>query len=535
MTTPASGAIKLTNLQTEFGGTNPISMSEYYAGGVNVPAGTTGGNGSDGVSAGTVIPSSGTLKMANFYNATKSSTVTGVWLIVGGGGGGQAGSNSNNGGGGGGGGQVVYGSFSADTGTVFTTTVGAGGTNRGNANTGPGGKSALAANNCQITVQGGGAGGANAQNPPTSGSATGPYAGSLGGYGSSTTTNVSVTAPFTSTLTGRSSGSTPGKFVFSDPATLPTRPTNIAGAVRQDTKPSFTITITNAGMVWANGVTGTISLSYTTVSADTYFFPDITITNTSGATWSGASGATSAATALAAAINLSSSTVGTIGFWTATSSVNVVTITGKMSGHPAAVAGNNQGGANTNGWIFVQTNPVTIPGPAAASFSLSGTSYNVNTTVNFGWLGLGGRGSPNNTTGGGGGSGAGAGGGAGTNTVGGTGGAGLQWPTAVGGNGSSYGGGGGGGATSSSFGGGAGVNGGGNGWGTSAGASGTANTGGGGGGGYGGVVTGNGGSGVVILGVLASSSNSFNNASSTVTVGSYRYYIYNSSTTATLA
>lgn len=70
MALPASGAITIGNVQTEFGGTNPAQMSEYYSGGARVPAGTTGGNGSDGVSAGTVIPTSGTLKLANFYNAT---------------------------------------------------------------------------------------------------------------------------------------------------------------------------------------------------------------------------------------------------------------------------------------------------------------------------------------------------------------------------------------------------------------------------------------------------------------------------------
>lgn len=70
MALPASGAIGIGNVQTEFGGTNPAGMSEYYSGGAYVPAGTTGGNGSDGVSAGTVIPTSGTIKLANFYNAT---------------------------------------------------------------------------------------------------------------------------------------------------------------------------------------------------------------------------------------------------------------------------------------------------------------------------------------------------------------------------------------------------------------------------------------------------------------------------------
>ena len=47
----SSGAISLNDIQTEFGGSNPISLSEYYAGGSFVAAGTTGDGGA--------IPSSG--------------------------------------------------------------------------------------------------------------------------------------------------------------------------------------------------------------------------------------------------------------------------------------------------------------------------------------------------------------------------------------------------------------------------------------------------------------------------------------------
>lgn len=38
MTLPASGAISLNDIQTEFGGTNPISISEYYGAASGVPA-----------------------------------------------------------------------------------------------------------------------------------------------------------------------------------------------------------------------------------------------------------------------------------------------------------------------------------------------------------------------------------------------------------------------------------------------------------------------------------------------------------------
>ena len=50
------------DIQTEFGGSNPISLSEYYAGGSYVPAGTSGTYGA--------VPSSGTISIRNFYGTT---------------------------------------------------------------------------------------------------------------------------------------------------------------------------------------------------------------------------------------------------------------------------------------------------------------------------------------------------------------------------------------------------------------------------------------------------------------------------------
>ena len=41
MTTP-TGTISLNDVQTEFGGSNPIAINEYYAGGLYVPAGMAG-------------------------------------------------------------------------------------------------------------------------------------------------------------------------------------------------------------------------------------------------------------------------------------------------------------------------------------------------------------------------------------------------------------------------------------------------------------------------------------------------------------
>lgn len=61
MVLQTSGPISISDIQAEFGGTNPISISEYYAGGANVPSGAEGINGP--------IPSSGEIKFSDFYGA----------------------------------------------------------------------------------------------------------------------------------------------------------------------------------------------------------------------------------------------------------------------------------------------------------------------------------------------------------------------------------------------------------------------------------------------------------------------------------
>jgi hypothetical protein len=80
MTLPTSGPLTLSDIQTEFGGSNPISLSEYYAGGGLVPPGTTGTNGA--------VPSSGTISISNFYgtsNIADTQTVTvGIFSTAGG-------------------------------------------------------------------------------------------------------------------------------------------------------------------------------------------------------------------------------------------------------------------------------------------------------------------------------------------------------------------------------------------------------------------------------------------------------------------
>lgn len=64
MALPSSGAISLANIQTEFGGSNPISLSEYYRGGAYVTANNTG------------VPTSGAIQLDDFYGAVKQFSFT---------------------------------------------------------------------------------------------------------------------------------------------------------------------------------------------------------------------------------------------------------------------------------------------------------------------------------------------------------------------------------------------------------------------------------------------------------------------------
>lgn len=68
MTLPTSGPLSLSDIQTEFGGSNPISLSEYYAGGGLVPSGTTGTYGA--------VPTSGAISIRNFYGTSNAPVIT---------------------------------------------------------------------------------------------------------------------------------------------------------------------------------------------------------------------------------------------------------------------------------------------------------------------------------------------------------------------------------------------------------------------------------------------------------------------------
>ena len=68
MALPSSGPLSLTDIQGEFGGSNPISLSEYYAGGGLVPPGTTGTYGA--------VPSSGEISIRNFYGTAATGPLS---------------------------------------------------------------------------------------------------------------------------------------------------------------------------------------------------------------------------------------------------------------------------------------------------------------------------------------------------------------------------------------------------------------------------------------------------------------------------
>ena len=177
-----SGALALSEIQTEFGGSNPIGMSEYYGDGDNVPDGAADGDGN-------AIPESGAISVSQFYDtanvsftAASGGTVTNdgnfkvhifntsgtftissvnnqsqdaTFLVIAGGagGGGLAG-------GGGGGGGYLEGTLSQAVGDYAVTVGAAGALGQGEGTGGRGGNggnSVLDGNSQTTTATGGGA------------------------------------------------------------------------------------------------------------------------------------------------------------------------------------------------------------------------------------------------------------------------------------------------------------------------------------------------------------------------------------------
>lgn len=64
MTIKTSGTLSFSEIQAEFGGAHPISLSEYYRGGGRVPSGTS------------AVPASGLIRLSNFYGTSNIVTKT---------------------------------------------------------------------------------------------------------------------------------------------------------------------------------------------------------------------------------------------------------------------------------------------------------------------------------------------------------------------------------------------------------------------------------------------------------------------------
>ena len=107
MALPSSGTISLNDIQTEFGGTNPISISEYYRGGSFMSDNNNN------------VPTSGTIDLADFHGSVLGSSIT--YEIIGGGGEGAGGSYGGNGASG------TASSLASSSGTSFTTVTATGG------------------------------------------------------------------------------------------------------------------------------------------------------------------------------------------------------------------------------------------------------------------------------------------------------------------------------------------------------------------------------------------------------------------------
>lgn len=65
MALQSSGAISLNDIATEFGGTTPINISDYYRGGSRVP----------NITLNNAVPMAGALSLSNFYGATNRVTI----------------------------------------------------------------------------------------------------------------------------------------------------------------------------------------------------------------------------------------------------------------------------------------------------------------------------------------------------------------------------------------------------------------------------------------------------------------------------
>lgn len=81
MAIPSSGAISFSTIQSEFGGSNPVSLAEYYKGGSYTPSSVSYANYSTGMSGGYAsnVPTSGSISLTDFYGSNKALIYTGYY------------------------------------------------------------------------------------------------------------------------------------------------------------------------------------------------------------------------------------------------------------------------------------------------------------------------------------------------------------------------------------------------------------------------------------------------------------------------
>jgi hypothetical protein len=162
MTLPASGTITLAQIQAEFGGSNPIGLSEYYRNGAYVTSNNTS------------VPTSGIITVSNFHGAVKAYSIE--YQIIGAGGAGGYGLHYGYGSG-----TNGAGSSSSLTSASITTVTASGGGGGSNASGNP--DEGFAASGAGTTYGSGGAGGNNGQSGGGTGGAAPSASYGAGGGG----------------------------------------------------------------------------------------------------------------------------------------------------------------------------------------------------------------------------------------------------------------------------------------------------------------------------------------------------------------
>ena len=233
--------VSLTDIQTEYGGTDPTGLNEYYRNGSYVPTNAYTG----------AIPTAGAISFADFYGSQKFTTSSTVYatagsfsfvvpsgvtsvsttiIAAGGGGGhgssGREGASYGGGGGGGGAGGLSVASLAVTPGETLTVNVGAGGVAGGigsgktGGTGGTGGASSVARGVTSLASASGGVGGGGGSGNGNTGGA-----GGAGGTGSTSNGTAGTAGTSADAGTGWSAGGVGGGSSVGSGGTAGTFPT----------------------------------------------------------------------------------------------------------------------------------------------------------------------------------------------------------------------------------------------------------------------------------------------------------------------